>query len=60
LNNEKQAMKLLIEEKHKQLDVQKSLVEIEVQTQNVYQVFKIRCFYLRMLYEIYFNLGKDN
>lgn len=37
LNNENQAMKLFIEETDKK-DVQKSLVEIEVQTQNVYEV----------------------
>lgn len=37
-------MKLLIEERYKKVDVQKSLVEIEVQTQNAYQVFKKKIF----------------
>lgn len=31
-------MKLLIDERDKQMDFEKSLVEIEVQTQNSYQV----------------------
>lgn len=38
LNNEKEALKLLIEERDKRVDIQKNLVEIEVQTQNIYQV----------------------
>lgn len=38
MNNEKQALKLIIEERDKTEVTQKSLVEIEVQTQNTYQV----------------------
>lgn len=38
LNNEKQALKSLIEKKDTQVDFEKKLVEIEVQTQNFYQV----------------------
>lgn len=38
LNNEKEALKLLIEERDKRVDIQKNLVEIEVQTQNIYKV----------------------
>lgn len=38
LNNEKEALKLLIEERDKRVDIQKQSVEIEVQTQNIYQV----------------------
>ncbi|KAL4122048.1 hypothetical protein QTP88_014453 [Uroleucon formosanum] len=36
LNNEKEALKLLIEKEDKQGDPQKNLVEIEVQTQNIF------------------------
>ncbi|XP_026806652.1 leucine zipper transcription factor-like protein 1 isoform X2 [Rhopalosiphum maidis] len=36
LNNEKEALKLLIKQEDKQEDLQKSLVEIEVQTQNIF------------------------
>jgi len=38
LNNEKESLKLLIKEKDKQGGPQKNLVEIEVQTQNIYHV----------------------
>lgn len=38
MNNEKEALKLLIEKEDKQGDPQKNLVEIEVQTQNTFDV----------------------
>lgn len=38
MNNEKEALKLLIEKEDIQGDPQKSLVEIEVQTQNIFDV----------------------
>lgn len=38
MNNEKEALKLLIEKEDKQGDPQKNLVEIEVQTQNIFDV----------------------
>lgn len=38
LNNEKQALKLQIEEQEKPMNSQKSVVESEVQTQHVFQV----------------------
>lgn len=38
MNNEKEALKLLIEKEDKQGDPQKNLVEIEVQTQNIFNV----------------------
>jgi len=38
LDTEKEALKLLIKKEDKQDDPQKSLVEIEVQTQNIFDV----------------------
>lgn len=38
MSNEKEALKLLIKQEDKQEDSQKSLVETEVQTQNIFEV----------------------
>jgi len=51
LNNEKESLKILIGKEDKQGDPQKNLVEIEVQTQNIFDVgiFKKTFLCLRML-----------
>lgn len=63
LNNEKQTLKLIIEERDKTVVAQKSIVDIEVQTQNIYQVpikknYNLDVNFMIIVSKIYINLGK--
>lgn len=59
MNNEKEGLKLLIEKQDKQVDLQKSLVEMEVQTLNIHQVFNLQFINIIQLIAMYnINLGK--
>lgn len=55
LSNEKEALKLLIKQEDKQENSQKSLVEIEVQTQNIFDVGTMKKKYLICIQLIKYN-----